>query len=129
MVSATPRSTRVRFAYNCTDIHRTHEPLFFSAPEVGINTYSYMADYMLLTVTAAASSSAAAPRARRASRRRRINFTDDLTLIGATISSASAPASPYWKSLSLANVRSPGQFTFDGHASPASAGRLHVAAA
>ena len=40
----------VRFAYNRTDISRPNIN-FFSAPEVGINTYSYMPHYMLLTVT------------------------------------------------------------------------------
>lgn len=40
----------VRFAYNRTHITRPHID-FFSAPEVGINTYSYLAHYMLLNVT------------------------------------------------------------------------------
>ena len=40
----------VRFAFNGTDIHRTSTD-FFSAPEVGINIYSYMPHYMLLTIT------------------------------------------------------------------------------
>ena len=40
----------VRFALNRTDIHRTSTD-FFSAPEVGVNIYSYLPHYMLLTVT------------------------------------------------------------------------------
>ena len=40
----------VRFAYNRTDISRPNTD-FFSAPEVGINSYSYLPHYMLLTVT------------------------------------------------------------------------------
>ena len=40
---------QIRFAYNRTDISRTSTD-FFSAPEVGINIYSYMPHYMLLTV-------------------------------------------------------------------------------
>ena len=40
----------LRFAYNRTDISRTSTD-FFSAPEVGINIFSYMPHYMLLTVT------------------------------------------------------------------------------
>ena len=39
----------LRFAFNRTSIHRTSTD-FFSAPEVGINIYSYMPHYMLLTV-------------------------------------------------------------------------------
>ena len=42
----------MRFAFNRTDINRTSTD-FFSAPEVGINIYSYMPHYMLLTVGAA----------------------------------------------------------------------------
>ena len=41
---------QLRFAFNNTDINRTSTD-FFSAPEVGINTYSYMPHYMLLTIT------------------------------------------------------------------------------
>ena len=41
----------LRFAFNYTDIHRTHEPFGFSAPDVGINTYSYFDEYMLLNIT------------------------------------------------------------------------------
>ena len=40
----------VRFAYNRTHISRPDID-FFSAPEVGINSYSYLPHYMLLTVT------------------------------------------------------------------------------
>ena len=51
-----------RFAFNRTAIHRTSTD-FFSAPDVGINIYSYMPHYMLLTAsTRTGSSSAAAPR-------------------------------------------------------------------
>jgi hypothetical protein len=41
----------VRVAYNKTDIHRIHEPIGFSAPDVGVNTYSYLEDYLLVNVT------------------------------------------------------------------------------
>src|SRR6185436_19817984 len=103
---------QVRFAYNRTDIHRTSTD-FFSAPEVGINTYSYMPHYMLLTITGGfqlgggteSESTFTTPL---------WQVSDDYTIVhgghqfgfGATYSS--------WKSLSLANVRSPGQFSVDG---------------
>ena len=48
MISPTTLNA-VRFAFNRTDISRTSTD-FFSAPEVGINIYSYMPHYMLLTV-------------------------------------------------------------------------------
>ena len=43
MVLSNTMVNYLRFAYNHTDIHRTHEPLgFFGANDVGINTYSYL---------------------------------------------------------------------------------------
>ena len=102
----------IRFAYNNLDINRTSTD-FFSAPEVGINTYSYMPHYMLLNITGGfqlgggteSMSTFDTPS---------WQISDDLTLVrgghqfgfGGTFSS--------WKSLSSANVRSPGQFSVDG---------------
>ena len=40
----------IRFAYSYTDIHRTHEPTGFDAPDIGIKTFSYIEDYMFLSV-------------------------------------------------------------------------------
>jgi hypothetical protein len=102
----------IRFAYNNLDIHRTSTD-FFSAPEMGINIYSYMPNYMLLGITGGfqlgggteSESTFNTPA---------WQIGDDVTLVrgghqfgfGGTYSS--------WKSLSLANVRSPGQLTVDG---------------
>ncbi|HEY1308655.1 MAG TPA: carboxypeptidase regulatory-like domain-containing protein [Vicinamibacterales bacterium] len=103
---------QLRFAYNRTDIHRTSTD-FFSAPEMGINVYSYMPHYMLLSITGGFQLGGGTES--------ESTFTtplwsvgDDVTIVkgghqfgfGGTFSS--------WKSLSLANVRSPGQFTVDG---------------
>ena len=62
---------RIRVAYNYTDIHRTHEPIGFSAPDIGIKTFSYIEDYLLVSVQMAVSSLVAAPKAKRGSRPRR----------------------------------------------------------
>jgi hypothetical protein len=59
----------VRFAYNNTDIHRTSTD-FFSAPDVGINIYSYMPNYMLLTWPTASSLAAARKASPRSTRQR-----------------------------------------------------------
>jgi hypothetical protein len=102
----------VRFAYNRTDIHRTSTD-FFSAPEVGINIYSYRPHYMLLTVTGGFQLGGGTES--------ESNFTtpayqisDDVTLIRGDHQFALGANVARWSSLSLANVRSPGQFTIDG---------------
>ena len=51
MVLSSTTVNSLRLAVNYTDIHRTHHPLGFDAPDLGIKTYSYIEDYMLLNVT------------------------------------------------------------------------------
>ncbi|MEO8256984.1 MAG: carboxypeptidase regulatory-like domain-containing protein [Acidobacteriota bacterium] len=102
----------VRFAFNRTAIHRTSTD-FFSAPEVGINIYSYRPHYMLLTVTNGFSLGGGTES--------ESNFTtnawqlsDDVTLVRGAHQFALGVNLAHWTSLSLANVRSPGQFSVDG---------------
>jgi hypothetical protein len=102
----------VRFAYNNTDINRTSTD-FFSAPSVGINTYSYMPNYMLLTITGGfqlgggteSMSTFDTPS---------WQISDDLTLVRGGHQFLFGGSYAEWKSLSSANVRSPGQFAVDG---------------
>jgi hypothetical protein len=102
----------LRFAYNNLDINRTSTD-FFSAPEVGINTYSYMPHYMLLNITGGfqlgggteSQSTFDTPS---------WQISDDLTLVRGSHQFVFGGSYASWKSLSLANVRSPGQFTVDG---------------
>jgi hypothetical protein len=102
----------IRFAYNRTDIHRTSTD-FFSAPDVGINIYSYMPNYMLLNITGGfqlgggteSESTFTTPL---------WQISDDLTLVRGSHQFGFGGTYASWKSLSLANVRSPGQFTIDG---------------
>jgi hypothetical protein len=102
----------VRFAYNRTDIHRTSTD-FFSAPDVGINIYSYMPNYMLLTVTGGfqlgggteSQSDFTTPA---------WQISDDVTLVRGGHQFGFGGTYASWSSLSLANVRSPGQFSIDG---------------
>jgi hypothetical protein len=102
----------IRFAYNRTDIHRTSTD-FFSAPDVGINIYSYMPNYMLLGITGGfqlgggteSESTFTTPL---------WTISDDLTMVRGSHQFGFGGTYASWKSLSLANVRSPGQFTVDG---------------
>jgi hypothetical protein len=102
----------IRFAYNRTDIHRTSTD-FFSAPDVGINIYSYRPDYMLLSITGGfqlgggteSESTFTTPA---------WQISDDVTLVRGSHQFGFGGTYASWKSLSLANVRSPGQFTIDG---------------
>ena len=102
----------IRFAYNNLDINRTSTD-FFSAPEVGINTYSYMPHYMLLNITGGfqlgggteSMSTFDTPS---------WQISDDLTLVRGSHQFGFGGSYASWKSLSSANVRSPGQFSVDG---------------
>jgi hypothetical protein len=102
----------IRFAYNRTDIHRTSTD-FFSAPDVGINIYSYMPKYMLLNVTGGfqlgggteSESTFDTPA---------WQISDDVTMVRGSHQFGFGGTYASWSSLSLANVRSPGQFTVDG---------------
>jgi hypothetical protein len=102
----------VRFAYNNTDIHRTSTD-FFSAPDVGINTYSYMPNYMLLSITGGFQLGGGTE-SQSTFNTPAWQISDDLTLVRGSHQFGFGGTYSSWKSLSLANVRSPGQFTIDG---------------
>ena len=101
-----------RFAFNRTAITRTSTD-FFSAPEVGINIYSYMPHYMLLSVTNGFSLGGGTESLATYSTNE-FQFNDDLTIVRGAHQLAVGGSIAHWKSLSLANVRSPGQLTIDG---------------
>jgi hypothetical protein len=102
----------LRFAYNRTDISRPNID-FFSAPDVGIDSYSYLPHYMLLTVTGGfvLGTGTETPT---------IIITpswqisDDLTLVRGGHQYAFGGSFARWSSESHGNVRSPGQFSVDG---------------
>jgi hypothetical protein len=110
----------VRVAFNRTAITRTSTD-FFSAPEVGINIYSYMPHYMLLTVGTGVAGSSLTGFQLGGGTESLSTFTtneylvsDDLTVVRGAHQFAFGGSVAQWKSLSLANVRSPGQLTIDG---------------
>jgi outer membrane receptor protein involved in Fe transport len=94
-------------------VHPTNADTF-GRTDVGINIFSYMPKYSLITVNNALLRSAAAPRTKRSS--------TPTPYSSATISRSSMARIQFgvganiarWDSFSEANVRSPGQFTFDG---------------
>jgi hypothetical protein len=101
-----------RFAFNRTAISRTSTD-FFSAPEVGINIYSYMPHYMLLSVTNGFQLGGGTESLSTFTTNQ-FQFSDDVTLVRGAHQFAIGLNVSRWKSLSSANVRSPGQFTVDG---------------
>jgi hypothetical protein len=111
----------VRFAFNRTPIHRTSTD-FFSAPEVGINIYSYMPHYMLLTVGAGAGNNptgfqlGGGTESESRFNTKAWQVSDDVTLVRGSHQFAVGANVARWTSLSTANVRSPGQLSVDGAA-------------
>jgi hypothetical protein len=103
-----------RVAWNYTDIHRTHQPIGFSAPDVGIRTYSYLEDYMLLQVTNGGFQLGGGTESEARFTTPSFHVSDDLTVIKGNHQFGLGASVAFWKSLSAANVRSPGQFVFNG---------------
>jgi len=101
-----------RFAFNRTAISRTSTD-FFSAPEVGINIYSYMPHYMLLTITGGFQLGGGTESLSTFTTNA-FQFSDDVTIVRGAHQFAMGLNVSRWTSLSLANVRSPGQLSIDG---------------
>jgi hypothetical protein len=113
MVLSNTTVNSLRFAWNNTDIHRTHEPFGFSAPDVGINTYSYLPEYMLLNITGGFQLGGGTESEARF-KTPTLHISDDLTMVKGSHQFGLGGSLGYWTSVSQANVRSPGQFSFNG---------------
>jgi hypothetical protein len=103
-----------RFAFNRTAIHRTSKD-FFSYPDVGVNTFSYMPHYLLLTITGGFNLGGGTE-SESTFLTNTYQFGDDLQIVKGNHQFAFGGSAAYWTSTSLANVRSPGTFNFDGSA-------------
>jgi hypothetical protein len=103
-----------RATFNRTAIHRLHQP-FFSAPQMGINAYSYQSDVMLMTVTGGGNF-AIGGGTESESRFKTTTYQlgDDISLIRGKHQFAFGVNAALWNSASYANVRSPGVYSFDG---------------
>jgi hypothetical protein len=104
----------IRVAFNRTAIHRTHTN-FFDPSDVGINSFSYLPDYMLLTITGGFNLGGGTE-SDAVFNTNTYTIADDLTMIRGNHQYGFGASYVYWDSLSAANVRSPGTFTFDGGA-------------
>src|SRR6267142_87588 len=102
----------IRFAFNRTSVHRTNADTF-GAPDVGINIFSYMPKYSLVTVNNAFSIGGGTENEARFDTNT-FQFSDDLTLVHGAHQFGFGANLAHWDSFSQANVRSPGAFTFDG---------------
>jgi len=114
MVLTNQTVNALRVAFNKTDIHRIHEPTGFSAPDVGVKTYSYIEDYLLVTVANGGFQLGGGTESEARFTTPTYQVSDDLTLVRGTHQFGLGANVSWWKSLSQANVRSPGQFTFNG---------------
>jgi hypothetical protein len=104
----------IRVAYNKTDVHRIHEPIGFSAPDIGVNTFSYLEDYLLVNVTGGGFQLGGGTESEARFTTPAWQVNDDLTMIRGSHQFGFGANIARWTSLSQANVRSPGQFTFNG---------------
>jgi hypothetical protein len=114
MVLSNATVNNIRFSYNRTSIHRTGQD-FFGVKDVGINTYSYTPSYMLLSVTNAFSIGGGTESDARFNTNS-YSIGDDLTTIRGNHQFGLGASLSHWDTLGKANVRSPGQFSFDGSA-------------
>ena len=84
---------------------------FFGADDVGIKSYSYLDDYMLLTVTGGFNLGGGTENDA-IFHTNTYSFSDDLTMIRGEHQWGFGASVAFWDSLSAANVRSPGSFDF-----------------
>ncbi len=110
----------VRFAWNNTDVHRYHEG-YFNANDLGINMYSYLDDYFIASVTGGFNVGSGVNNEARF-KTTTYQFSDDLTWIRGSHQMGFGMNAARWESLSLAHVRSPGTFNFNGNATGGSLG-------
>ena len=112
MVLSNTVVNNIRFAFNRSAIHRTHVN-FFGPNDIGINTFSYLDDYMLLGVTGGFNLGGGTEN-NAIFNTNTYTFGDDITMIRGNHQYGFGAQFAYWDSISKANVRSPGTFSFDG---------------
>jgi hypothetical protein len=102
----------LRFAWNHTDVHRYHHG-YFNAPQRGINIYSYLDDYFILSVTGGFNIGSGVNNEARF-KTTTFQAGDDLNIIKGDHQLSAGVNVARWDSLSLAHVRSPGSFSVNG---------------
>ena len=101
-----------RAAWNHTNIHREHEG-FFSAPDVGVNMFSFLKDYTVLSVPGAFELGSAIQTEARYNTTT-LQIGDDFTLLRGGHQIALGTNVAHWDSFTQANVRAMGNFTING---------------
>jgi hypothetical protein len=112
MVLSNQLVNNMRFAFNRTAVHRTHVD-FFGPNDVGVNSYSYLDDYMLVNVTSGFNLGGGTENDA-IFHTNAYTFSDDVTMIRDAHQFGFGASVAFWDSLTRANVRSPGAYTFDG---------------
>jgi hypothetical protein len=110
MSSAAVNSLRV--AWNHTNIHRLHEG-FFSAPQMGINIFSFLDDYTVLSVSGGFNLGSAVQTEARY-KTTTVQVSDDMTIVRGNHQLSFGVNVARWPSLTSANVRAMGNFTING---------------
>ena len=112
MVLSNALVNNLRFAFNRTAVHRTHVD-FFGPDDVGVKSFSYLPDYMLVSVTSGFNLGGGTENDA-IFHTNTYTVSDDVTLLKGAHQFGMGVSVAFWDSLSRANVRSPGSFTFDG---------------
>ena len=114
MVLSDTMVNNIRLTVNRTNVHRTHAE-FFGPEDVGVKSYSYKPDYMLIQLTGAfmlgmgtETDSWYRPHT--------YAISDDLTMVRGNHQWGLGGAVSFSDWTTESNVRSPGQFSFDGSA-------------
>ena len=102
----------LRFAFNKTYVHRFHQG-YFSAPELGINIYSYLPDHFILSVTGGFNVGSGVQN-EAIFDTKTIQVGDDLTTIRGNHQLSVGFNVARWSTFNQANVRSPGSFAVNG---------------
>src|SRR5258705_2578837 len=103
----------IHFAFNRTAVHRTNADTF-GAPDVGINIFSYMPKYSLITVNNTFQIGGGTENEATFDTNT-FQVSDDLTLVHGSHQYAVGANIARWTSFSLANVRSPCHVTLYGY--------------
>ena len=99
----------VRFAWNNTNIHRLHQG-YFNARDMGINVFSYLEDYFILSVTGGFNIGSGVNNEARFDTTT-WQLADELTIVRGSHQLGFGVNVARWDSFSTAHVRSPGSFS------------------
>jgi hypothetical protein len=112
MVLSNTTVNNIRLTINRTDVHRTHAE-FFGPEDIGVNSFSYKPNYMLIQLTGAFTLGTGTE-TDSWYRPNTYALSDDLTIVRGNHQWGLGAAMSFSDWTTESNVRSPGQFSFDG---------------